>query len=141
MCDYSLHNVATRPAKVGDKLLTTTFPNTVTRGFCAVGDPQVAVCLMPGTEVAFAQEAESAHPFAWLFPRLGFGKIGAHVARFRQINLDYPTAHHDALEFANGKVVLVNALRPGQGATVLQLPASAGVSERVEEKVRRELIP
>ncbi len=58
MCDYSLHNVATRPSKVGDKLLTTTFPNTVTRGFCAVGEPQVAVCLMPGTEVAFEQEAE-----------------------------------------------------------------------------------
>ena len=141
MCDYSLHNVATRPAKLGDKLMTTSFPNTVTRGFCAVGEPQVAVCLMPGTEIAFGQEAESAHPFAWLFPRLGFGKIGAHVARFRQINLDYPTAHHDALEFANGKVVLVNALRPGQGATVLQLPASAGVSGRVEEKVRSELIP
>jgi hypothetical protein len=96
---------------------------------------------MPGTEVAFEQEAESAHPFAWLFPRLGFGKIGARVARFRQINLDYPTAHHDALEFANGKVVLVNALRPGQRATVLQLPASAGVAGRVEEKVRSELIP
>jgi hypothetical protein len=141
MCDYSLHNVATRPSKVGDKLMTTNFPNTVTRGFCAVGEPQVAVCLMPGTEVAFEQEAESAHPFAWLFPRLGFGKIGARVARFRQINLDYPTAHHDALEFANGKVVLVNALRPGQCATVLQLPASAGVSGRVEEKVRSELIP
>jgi len=141
MCDYSLHNVATRPAKVGDKLMTTTFPNTVTRGFCAVGEPQVAVCLMPGTEVAFKQEAESAHPFAWLFPRLGFGKIGAHVARFRQINLDYPTAHHDALEFANGKVVLVNALRPGQYAMVLQLPASAGVSGRVEGKAHSELIP
>jgi hypothetical protein len=141
MCDYSLHNVATRPSKVGDKLMTTTFPNTVTRGLCAVGEPQVAVCLMPGTEVAFEQEAESAHPFAWLFPRLGFGKIGARVARFRQINLDYPTAHHDALEFAHGKVVLVNALRPGQCATVLQLPASAGVSGRVEEKVRSELIP
>jgi hypothetical protein len=138
MCDYSLHNVATRPAKVGDKLLTTSFANTVTRGFCAVGEPSVAVCLMPGTEVAFELEAESAHPFAWLFPRLGFGKIGAHVARFRQVNLEYPTAHHDALEFANGKVVLVNALRPGQRATVLQLPATAGALGGIEEKVRSE---
>ena len=142
MCDYSLHNVATRPARIGDKLMTTNFPNTVTRGFCAVGEPRVAVCLMPGTEVAFEQEAESAHPFAWLFPRLGFGKIGAQAARFRQINVDYPTAHHDALEFANGKVVLINALRPGQRAAVLQLPASAGISGRVEGKVHGEaLIP
>jgi len=140
MCDYSLHNMATRPARVGDKLMTTRFANTVTRGFCAVGEPQVAVCLIPGTEVAFAQEAESAHPFAWLFPRLGFGKIGGHVARFRQINVECSTAHHDALEFANGKVVLVNALRSGQRATVLQLPASAGVSGRLEEKVRSEVV-
>ena len=34
MCDYSLHDVASRPAKVGDKLISTHFPNAITRGFC-----------------------------------------------------------------------------------------------------------
>jgi len=53
MCDYSLHHVASRPAKVGDKLVTTQFNNSITRGFAAVGEPNVAVCLLPGTEVAF----------------------------------------------------------------------------------------
>ena len=53
MCDYSLHLVASRPAKVGDKLVTTRFNNSLTRGFAAVGEPHVAVCLLPGTEVAF----------------------------------------------------------------------------------------
>src|SRR5215471_11026224 len=53
MCDYSLHNVATRPAKVGDKLVTMEFWTTMTRGFAAIGEPKVAVCLLPGTEVAF----------------------------------------------------------------------------------------
>jgi hypothetical protein len=56
MCDYSLHLVASRPAKAGDKLETTSFYGTTTRGFAAVGEPNVAVCLLPGTEIAFEQE-------------------------------------------------------------------------------------
>ena len=53
MCDYSLHYVASRPAKIEDKLIVTTFKNSITRGFAAVGEPTVAVCLLPGTEIAF----------------------------------------------------------------------------------------
>jgi hypothetical protein len=34
-------------------------------------------------------------------------------------------AHHDALEFSDGQVVLVTRLCAGQRATVLQLPAGA----------------
>ena len=49
MCDYSLHLVANRPAKIEDKLVTTKFNNSITRGFAAVGQPNVAVCLLPGT--------------------------------------------------------------------------------------------
>jgi hypothetical protein len=56
MCDYSLHTVASRPAKIGDQLVTTEFWNTTTRGFSPVGEPKVAVCLLPGTEVAFESE-------------------------------------------------------------------------------------
>src|SRR5216684_2396703 len=55
MCDYSLHHVATRPAKIEDKLVATKFNNSITRGFAAVGEPTVAVCLLPGTEVAFVE--------------------------------------------------------------------------------------
>ena len=58
MCDYSLHLVTSRPAKVGDKLMTTKFDNSLTRGFAAIGEPNVAVCLLPGTEVAFEKEVE-----------------------------------------------------------------------------------
>jgi hypothetical protein len=52
MCDYSLHNVKSRPAKVGDKLTTHNF-NTGTRGFAAPEDVRTAVCVLPGTELAF----------------------------------------------------------------------------------------
>src|SRR5258708_22050186 len=55
MCDYSFHNVKSRPAKVGDKLTTHHF-NTGTRGFAAPEDANTAVCVLPGTELAFAKE-------------------------------------------------------------------------------------
>jgi hypothetical protein len=125
MCDYSLHGVANRPAKIGDKLVSTNFINSFTRGFTEVGEPKVAVCLMPGTELAFEHEVEIDHVFRRILPRFGFGKTGQRVARFRQVNLDRPDTHHDALEFPNGKIVLVTRLRAGQRATVLQLPATA----------------
>jgi len=133
MCDYSLHDVASRPAKVGDKLVTTRFTNSLTRGFSAVGEPNVAVCLLPGTELAFEKEAECDHLLARIVPRAGFGKIGQTAARFRQVNMDKPSVHHDALEFADGKIVLLTRLTPGQHATVLQLPAHAPAAKNVEE--------
>ena len=53
MCDYSLHHVQSRPAKVGDKLTTRDF-GLGTRGFAAPEDESVAVCVLPGTELSFA---------------------------------------------------------------------------------------
>ena len=53
MCDYSLQTVRSRPAKVGDKLTTHHF-NTGTIGFAAPEDANTAVCVLPGTELAFA---------------------------------------------------------------------------------------
>ena len=53
MCDYSLQNVKSRPAKVGDKLTTHNF-YTGTGGFAAPEDVNTAVCVLPGTELAFA---------------------------------------------------------------------------------------
>jgi hypothetical protein len=119
MCDYSLNFVASRPARVGDKLVSTRFRTSLTRGFAAIGEPTVAVCLLPGTEVAFVRDAECDGAFR-IFRRRS---LKQKVARFRQINLDQPTMHHDALEFPDGEIVLVTELREGQFATVLQLPA------------------
>jgi hypothetical protein len=133
MCDYSLHHVASRPAKIGEKLVTTGFPGTSTRGFCAVGEPGVAVCLLPGTEVVFEREAEYEHAFNRLLPLPRLGKLGQTVARFRQVNVEQAHAHHDALEFADGRIVLVSRMRLGQRATVLQLPAAARPAQETSE--------
>jgi len=120
MCDYSLHHVATRPAQIEDKLVTTRFNNSITRGFAAVGEPNVAVCLLPGTELAFDENVECER-FGGILPSK---KIGQRLARFRQIDKDIPAIHHDALEFSDGQVVLLTRLCEGQRATVLQLPAT-----------------
>src|SRR3974377_180698 len=125
MCDYSLHNVATRPAQIGDKLVTTRFNNSITRGFAAVGEPNVAVCLLPGTELAFNENVECER-FGGMLPSK---KIGQRLARFRQINMDAPTSHHDAVEFPDGQILLLTRLCEGQRATVLQLPATAAVAK------------
>lgn len=117
MCDYSLHAVATRPAEVGEKLVSTSFRSTTTRGFSGEGDRQVAVCLRPGTELVFESDVR--------FDGMMFQKsIGDRMARFRQIDLDKPDRHHDALEFSNGTIILVTKLTVGQRAIVLQLPAT-----------------
>jgi hypothetical protein len=119
MCDYSLQHIMSRPAKVGDELVTTRFRDSITRGFTAEGEPRIAVCVLPGTEIAFEKDVEYDHFLAVFRNR----KVGASLARFRQVDPDKPHVHHDALEFPNGKVVMLTQLSEGQRARVLQLPA------------------
>jgi hypothetical protein len=124
MCDYSLRAVATRPAEVAETLVSTKFRGSVTRGFASPNDQQVAVCLRPGTEIAFEKDAQTE---GMMFRK----NVGDRMARFRQIDTEKSHVHHDALEFSNGTIVLVTDLVPGQRATVLQLPASP-IAERPE---------
>jgi hypothetical protein len=137
MCDYSLHLVTSRPAKVGDKLVSTKFTNSITRGFAAIGEPNVAVCLLPGTELAFENNVECEPALGILLKKK---KIGQKVARFREINAENPCAHHDALEFPDGQVILVTRLCAGQHAAVLQLPASPHVVKHAERQTRDTLV-
>jgi hypothetical protein len=121
MCDYSLQHVASLPADAGQRLVTTHFLSSRTRGFTEVGKPHVVICLLPGTEIAFDREVKVEPNF----PLMPKRRIGERVARFCQVALDNPMAHHDALEFANGEIVLLTRLVKGQIATVLQLPHGA----------------
>ena len=115
-----MHLVASRPAKVGDTLVATNFVKSFTRGFAAVGEPGVAVCLLPGTELAFDKNVQYERAFS----PFGRARADHKVARFRQVNMNDPHVHHDALEFPDGQIVKVTRLVAGQHATVLQLPAS-----------------
>jgi hypothetical protein len=135
MCDYSLQHVASRPAKVGDEIVSTKFHNSITRGFAGVGEPNVAVCLLPGTEIAFEKDVEYDPALGSFLPNR---KVGGKLARFRKVNVDQPHVHHDALEFPGGQVVLLTRLCEGQRARVLQLPASPHASHEHE---RHEVRP
>jgi hypothetical protein len=134
MCDYSLHLVASRPVRAGGELVTTKFANSITRGFSAAREPKVAVCLLPGTEIAFEDGVEYSRKFS-ILPNV---KLNERVARFRQINLSEPNVHHDVLEFPSGKIVLLTRLCEGQHATVLQLPALPFAAEETTEQTREQ---
>ena len=132
MCDYSLHNVKSRPARVGDKLTTRNF-NTGTRGFAAPEDANIAVCVLPGTELAFAR-AVCCQPhgsFGWKADR-----VNHTTAIFRQVNKGNPRTHHDALEFPDGQIVLLTDLFEYQEATVLQLPAQPATPAEAQAQQR-----
>jgi hypothetical protein len=127
MCDYSLHAVATRPAQVGETLITTTFRGTSTRGFASESEPTVAVCMLPGTELAFAEDVE--YDNGWIWKRATNFRVG----KFGFIDPDVPHRHHDAIEFPDGSNVLVTTLSEGQRVTVLQLPVVPHASELTTE--------
>ena len=129
MCDYSLHSVRTRPTKVAEKLVTHNF-GTGTRGFAAPEDCSVAVCLLPGTELAF--ETPVKYHATLMFP----ADTGHSVAIFRQINKGALHTNHDALEFPDGKIVLLTRLYEGQNATVLTLPSRPKTAAEAEAQQR-----
>ena len=132
MCDYSLQTVKSRAANAGEKLRTQHF-NTGTIGFAAPKDTKTAVCVFPGTELAFATAVRCSGRglFAWKV------KVINHTtAIFRQVNKDNPRTHHDALEFPDGQMVLLNDVFEGQEATVLQLPAQPVTATEIKAQER-----
>jgi hypothetical protein len=132
MCDYSLQNVRSRPAAVGDKLTTRDF-GTGTRGFSDVQHADLAVCVLPGTELAFDSEVRLVP--TGLLPWRNC-VINDRTAIFRQINKQKAASHHDALEFPDGRIMLLTLLREDQQATVLQLPANPKTVQEVEDQRR-----
>jgi hypothetical protein len=135
MCDFSLHSVTSRPAKVGDKLTTRDF-GTGTRGFAASEDKEVAVCLLPGTELAFTKPVKYGPAILLSWRR--WQRLDQRTAIFRQINKERPSVHHDALEFPEGQIVLLTRLVEGQEAIVLQLPAQANAPLDADSRKRVE---
>ena len=148
MCDYSLECVKSRPAAVGDVLTTHDF-GTGTIGFRSRSDRNVeneamAVCVLP------APKWPSTRPSS----RVGLRNLRGHVngakrsvgdapapnvrtATFLQVNSGDQHTHHDALEFADGSIVLLTQLAPRQHAAVLTLPAKP--ETRKEEARQRRV--
>jgi hypothetical protein len=134
MCDYSLQSTMSRPAKVGDQLTTHDF-GTGTRGFAAAEDAAVAVCVLPGTELAFSSAVTVIADLRF-FASWEVRTLGHATAIFRQVNKNEPWKHHDALEFPDGHIVLLTQLCEGQEATVLQLPVQPTTAAEEEAQKR-----
>lgn len=136
MCDYSAQSAKQRAAVQDDHLVVRPI-SAHTRGFTPIGDPATAVCLLPGTELAFDKPVrvdEGSSALFGIFSRAT--TIPYKVARFRQVEKANQSTHHDALEFPDGTFVKLNSLVEGQTATVLQLPATPRTSAESEEQRR-----
>ena len=136
MCDYSLKHLASRPAVVDDKLTVSKFSSTTSIGFCDANGDKV-VCVLPGTELAFENTIMTGNSWGPFFNDKGYTH---KTARFRQINLEIPHTHHDALELPDGEVLLLQNLKVGQTATVLQLPAAPKNETEAQEQKRLEVV-
>jgi hypothetical protein len=96
MCDYSMHAIASRPAKVGETLVSTDFRGSSTRGFASAEETQVAVCLLPGTELVFEQNV--TYRGRWF----GSKKVPFSVAQFCKLNPENCTNTTTRLPFQMG---------------------------------------
>ena len=143
MCDYSATGVKQRAAAKKETLISKRI-SSHTVGFVGIGDPSTAVCLLPGTELAFESPVcireqiplpilESLHILGHgLFSRLGLSRFilrprsrenDEKMATFIQVNKDRKDMHHDALRFAGDRIVLLTELKEGQKVVVVSLPA------------------
>jgi len=111
-----------RIAQPGDKLVTRDFGGGL-RGFAAVDDQDIAVRLLPGTELIFVRDVVCMPPdsLGWSMERIKY-----QSAVCRRHGTQAPAgADLDALEFPDGRTVLLTLVHEGQAATVSRLPKSA----------------
>jgi hypothetical protein len=139
MCDYSLQKVKSRDARIGDQLTARNF-GTGTRGFASLSDSTpTAVCVRPGTEIAFQQDVRVITGLIAQEMRT----MKTRTATFRQVNKEQPHVHHDALEFVeDGATVLVllHHLDEHQHAVILQLPAAPKTEAEAKAQQRLEVV-
>ncbi len=120
MCDYSLHAMATRPAQVGETLITTTFRGTSTRGFASEREPDVAVCMLPGTELAFAENVK--YDNRWIWTRT----VGFRVGKFNTIDPHVPGASPRRDRISGRKLCAGDAALRGQQVSVCNCRSRIG---------------
>ena len=125
MCDYSLHAVATRPAQVGETLITTTFRGTSTRGFAIRERSRCRRLHAARHRTRLRRKRQIRQPLDLdardQFPR-------GQIRRYRPAHSATGTMTRSNSRTA--AVVLVTLLCEGQRVTVLQLPVIAQPATR-----------
>lgn len=117
MCDYSLENVKSVKAVVGEKYVVTRFPSNSV-GFAPEAQTDCAACVEVGTLLRLSS------------------KDGEVVVRMTKANETIAYAHHDAVEMPDGSVRLLGTLPIGSTMELSAIDldkafdlASADVSE------------
>src|SRR5215469_1816859 len=130
MCDYSLEAYRTRPAREGERYVTTRFASG-SIGLAAPGDVMTPVCVACDTPLHI--EAIPAHVQA----RLGIGAI----ADATLVHLDHGS-FRDGVKFENGATIALQQLGTDVGVTVTALLENAGAIERpaARQRERRETV-
>jgi hypothetical protein len=117
MCDYSMHAIKNRKAVVGDKVKTSDFARTSSPGLESITEPNLAICLIPGTGVEFDEPVQhrdvSVNGIGVTLPF----KIGRYVRK-----PGHEAEFHDAFQFPDGTVVLMAYLVTNQTGTVTYVP-------------------
>jgi hypothetical protein len=131
MCDYSLHSVKSRSAKVGDKLRTRDF-GTGTRGFAASEDANVAVCVLPGTELGFAAEVRCLATGLFALARQSRQSQNSDLSA----NQQGQDGHASRCVGISGWPDRAADICEDQQATVLQLPAEPKTAVEVQSQRR-----
>jgi hypothetical protein len=106
MCDYSLEMYGSKPARQGERYVTTRF-NTGTVGFASPGDHSTPVCMQCDTRLRL-EEIPTI-----LQERLGIGAV--EEATFVRLERG---PFHDGVRFADGSEVTLQELQPGVTAIV-----------------------
>jgi hypothetical protein len=142
ICDYSLMHAKSRPAAVGDKLTvcdmgSRTYGLTDDVATAGQWGNATAVCLLPGTEVAFDEPVKRYNPEGTWRNQSEVIELKSSVGIFCQVDKENLCTHHDAFEFAEDHDrVLINHLVQGQRLTVLQLPAAPKTEDEAQEQKR-----
>jgi len=117
MCDYSLENIRTRPARTGERYETIRFA-TGSIGFAAPGDCQTAVCVPHDTRLRLEGVPESL-----MRP---YGVDATEDVDFVRLERG---PYHDGVRFGNGIEVTLQVLGPGVSATIVR-PIESVPAER-----------
>ncbi len=118
MCDYSLEMYASRPAREGERYVTTRFPSGSV-GLASPGDCGTAICVQYDTKLELEQ-----------LPAHLQAKAGAKRAEVVFTRLENGP-YHDAVAFSDGRTVSLQHLGVGVAVWVkalLDVPVAAHAS-------------
>ena len=124
MCDYSLEAYQSRPARMGEEYISNRFPSG-SIGFVSPGNQSVAICMECDMELELSRIPSRAQAHA--------GVSESERVTFTQVDGPF---NRDAVRFASGKVLTLQALGAGVTAWLASAPDAAKLKPVIAEFVK-----